>query len=251
MLKKLSEYVSATINMLKPVMCVICGQYITGRYYVDSWKQPAHEHHDIKYCFCCGRITGKNALSLPDERQICIHCQPKIVKTKQEIDWVEKKVREVFAKVGFNDVPLNLPIEICNVNKLNSLYGSNNIDLNQRGLAHFTKIITNGITKLEHKIYIIDYMTKTAFAGVLAHELLHVWQNEKGINAPRNICEGFCNLGSYIVFYAINNQDSNKFIEQMEMNPDSIYGEGYRKVKKFLDKNGWPATIAKIKNYKK
>jgi len=250
MLNSLSEYISKTVNKLNPVKCVICGQYIVGRYYIDSWKQPAHEHHDIKYCFCCGRIIAKNALNFPDGRQICIHCQPSIVKDKQGIDWIDKKVREVFAKIGFNDIPQNVPIEICDSNKIMNLQGGNSIDPNQRGLAHFTKIISNGITKLEHKIFIIDNLTKTAFAGVLAHELLHVWQNDKGISPPRDICEGFCNLGSYAIYHAINNKKSLIFIEQMEMNPDSIYGEGYRKVKGYLDKNGWPATIAKIKEYK-
>ena len=130
------------------------------------------------------------------------------------------------------------------------IQGNKEIDTNQRGLAMFNQTINNGKTKTEHIVYILDYMPKFAFAGVFAHELLHVWQNEKGIKPPKDICEGFCNLGSYSVYLDINNEAAKNFINQMEKNPDPVYGEGYRKVKRRLDKYGWQAVIDKIKKYK-
>jgi len=247
MFQKIKEMFFETLDMVNPVKCVICGEYIVGSYTLDSWKQTAHDFHKISFCFSCGRIIAKNGLILYDSRQLCEHCQPSVVKSIQDIDWVDKKVRKILAKIGFDDIPQNIPIEIVDSSKLMKIQGNKQIDANQRGLALFSQISNNGLTKKEHKIYILDYLPKIAFAGVFAHEILHVWQNDKGISPPRDICEGFCNLGSFAVYSEINNPAAHNYIAQMDKSPDPVYGDGYRKVKRFLDKNGWPGVLKKIK----
>ena len=166
------------------------------------------------------------------------------------IYWVDKKVRSILTHLGIDDIPRNVPIEIVDSYQLMKIQGNKEIDANQRGLAMFNQTISNGITKTEHKVYILDYLPKFAFAGVFAHEILHVWQNEQGIVAPKDICEGFCNLGSYAVYSDINNPAALQLIDQMEKSPDPVYGDGYRKVKRHFDKNGWKTVIDKIKKYK-
>jgi hypothetical protein len=248
--QKVKDLFSEALNIINPVKCVICGQYIIGRYTIDSWKQAAHDFHKISFCFSCGRIIVKNGLILTDTRHLCEQCQPSVVKSKQDIEWVDKKVRKILVAVGFDDIPQNIPIEIVDSLQLMKIQGNKEIDANQRGLALYTKISSNGITKTEHKVYILDHLPKIPFAGVFAHEILHVWQNDKGISPPRDICEGFCNLGSFAVYSDINNPTALNYIEQLEKSPDPVYGEGYRKVKRYLDKNGWQALIAKIEKNK-
>lgn len=230
--------------------CLICHEPIIGSYYIDSWQQIVHTHHEIKLCFNCGRIVMNEGIRLNDGRHICFQCQPSLVKTKQDVDWVNEKTRKMLTKIGFNDIPQDVPIEICDSNKLNSLYGENIINPNQRGLAQFTQLSQNGVFKVEHKVYIIDNLTKTVFAGVLAHELLHVWQNQKNINAPQNITEGFCNLGSFLMYKTINNEVSIKLIDSLNKDENPIYGDGFRKIKEFYDKNGLNELIKRMKGYK-
>jgi hypothetical protein len=247
-IQKVKDIFSETLSRFMPVNCVVCGQIIIGSYTFDSWNQAAHDFHKVSLCFSCGRIIAKNGLVLADSRQLCEHCQPSVVKTVQQIEWVEKKVRAILSKAGFDDIPQNVPIEIVDYFKLMKIQGNKARDLNQRGLAISNQTICNGIKNTEHKVYILDYLPKIEFAGVFAHEMLHVWQNDKGIRPPIDICEGFCNLGSYAVFSDINNPAAIIYIEKMDKNPDPIYGEGYRKVKRHLDKNGWQSVIGKIKN---
>ncbi len=246
MIQKIKEFFLETFDLPKSVNCVICGQDIIGRYTIDSWNQAAHESHKIAFCFSCGRIIVKNSIVLSDGRQLCEFCQPSIVQTIKQIEWVDKKVRGILAKVGIDNIPQNVPIEIIDSYQLMKIQGNTEIDANQRGLAICNKITGNGLTKTEHKVCILDHLPKIAFAGVFAHEILHVWQNEKGISPPTDICEGFCNLGSYAVYSDINNPSALNYIKQMEKSPDPVYGEGYRKVKRYLDKNGWQAVIDKI-----
>ena len=249
MIQKAKELFYETFNLFKPVRCVICGQYILiGRYALDSWNQAAHDFHKISFCFSCGRIIVKNGLVLPDSRQLCEICQPSVVKTPLQIEWVDKRVRAILTSVSITDIPQDIQIEIVDPYQFMRIKGNNKIDLNQHGLAISKKITSKGVPKNEHKVYILDHLPKIAFAGVLAHELLHIWQNDKGINPPSDICEGFCDLGSYAVYSAINNQLALHFIEQLEKSDNPVYGEGYRKVKRYLDQNGWQALIAKIKN---
>jgi len=250
MIQKAKELFYEKFNLFKPVRCVICGQYIIiGRYALDSWNQAAHDFHKISFCFSCGRIIVKNGLVLPDSRQLCEICQPSVVKTPQQIEWVEKKVRAILSSVGIRDIPKNVQIEIIDPYQFMRIKGNNRIDLNQHGMATYNKISRNGVTKTEHKVYILDHLPKVAFAGILAHELLHVWQNDKGITPPNDICEGFCDLGSYAVYSVINNPTALHFIEQLDKSDNPVYGEGFRKVKRYLDQKGWQAVIVKIKNW--
>lgn len=250
MIQNVKELFFETLDMFTPVKCVVCGQYIIGRYTLDTWNQAAHDFHSISFCFSCGRIIAKNGLVLADGRHLCEHCQPSVVLTVKQVEWVDKKVRTILFKAGIDDIPQNVPIEIVDSFQLMKIGGTKEIDVNQHGLAVFNQITSNRINIKEHKVYILDHLPKIAFAGVFAHEILHVWQNEKGITPPKDICEGFCNLGSYAVYADINNPSALKYIEQMEKSPDPVYGEGYRKVKRYLDKNGWPAVIKKLKTNK-
>ena len=248
-LNQIKEFIYESANIIEPVKCIICGEDIIGRYTIDSLNQAAHESHKIAFCFSCGRIIVKNSIILSDGRQLCEFCQPSIVQTTKQIEWVDKKVREILAKVGIDNIPKNVPIEIVDSYQLMKIQGNKEIDVNQRGLAICNKITGNGLTKTEHKVCILDHLPKIAFAGILAHELLHVWQNSKGITPPNDICEGFCDLGSYAVYSVINNPSALHFIEQLDKSDNPVYGDGYRKVKQYLDQNGWQALIAKIKNW--
>ena len=55
-------------------------------------------------------------------------------------------------------------------------------------------------TTMEHEITLLTGLPRLQFCGVLAHELLHVWLNEANLQPPTQLMEGFCNLGSHIVY---------------------------------------------------
>ena len=88
------------------------------------------------------------------------------------------------------------------------------------------------------EIYIVEGLHKILFAGVLAHEYLHVWQNERNIKLPSLYCEGFCNLGSYLVYRNISNELSHTLYVRMRDGNDPVYSEGFRQVKSVFDAQG-------------
>ena len=112
-------------------------------------------------------------------------------------------------------------------------------DLNTRGLA---RAVGN-----EYTIYVFRELSRVAFAQVLAHELLHVYQYTNNIHPPKAKCEGFCNLGSYVVLKAINNAEAKAAINNLRSNPDKIYGDGFRLLFDTYTVGGWKSAIALIR----
>jgi hypothetical protein len=224
--------------------CVVCDGLLLGQYAFDNWGQTAHLNCFNGNCFSCGRLLNKNHKKLQDGRLICEGCNTSIVANSEDINWVDQRVQAVLKSIGITSIP-RTPIELVSKQALIQMHNSNSIG-DTYGLAQYVAI---GSTK-QFKIFILDNLPKTFFAGVLAHEYMHVWQYQNDINPPREICEGFCNLGSMAMYQKINTQFSSFLLEQMEQNPDSIYGDGYRKVHRFWQKNQWLETIKKMNNYK-
>ena len=78
----------------------------------------------------------------------------------------------------------------------------------------------------------------------LAHELLHSWISLYGIKLPNNEAEGLCNLGKFLVLKQEKNKDAAYLIHwALEENKDPVYGDGYRLMKKRLEKLGWKGLM--------
>lgn len=238
------DIIAKVSDALQIKKCVVCGDVLFGKYAYDSWGQAAHLSCINGNCFSCGRLLNKNYKKSNDGRFICEFCSSSVVTNIDDISWVDTRVQAVLKSVGITNLPVT-PIEIVSKQVLSQMHNNNNIG-DTFGLAQYTAI---GPTK-RYKIFILDNLPKTLFAGVLAHEYLHVWQYQNNINPPRDICEGFCNLGSMAMYQKINTKFSAFLLEQMAQNPDPIYGEGYRKVKRYWQKNQWFGTIKKMYMYK-
>jgi len=99
----------------------------------------------------------------------------------------------------------------------------------------------------DYTVFFYRHITVVAFADVLAHELLHIWQYDHHIAPDALHCEGFCNLGSYFILSAIGNAEANARIERMLKSPDPVYGDGVRLMKRHYDHGGWLEAIRVVK----
>ena len=210
--------------------CAICHTDIKGRYLIDAWGQLICAEHKAEFCSSCGRFIASTDLHLADGRCLCPHCRPSVVSLPQHVEWVEKRVRTILSSRGITDIPAVIPIKIVTPNEMARLNGSRQLNLFQPGLTQTTKLMGLFMSSCKHTIYIFDYLPKIQFAGVLAHEMLHAWQNEKGISLLPAYTEGFCNVGSYVVYEAINTDLARFLIKRLKEDPSPVYGEGFRKV---------------------
>ncbi|MBQ9137955.1 MAG: hypothetical protein IJX65_04905 [Alistipes sp.] len=217
--------------------CVICGKPLLGSYRMDKWGQKVCMDHDLTYCANCGRIVKDDDMRSSDGRAVCSHCVGKVVRRSEHVEWVYQRVCEIFER-NFLVLPEKVPVEIVNAERMRQLVDCNRLGALPMGLASMGGIPLFGMP-VHHKVYMLDCQHKVNFGGVLAHELLHVWQNQRRVRQlPPKYCEGFCNLGSYLFYGYLNNELSQRLMEGMMNSPDPIYGEGFREVKVIFETEG-------------
>lgn len=199
--------------------CTICNTEIKGRYLVDAWQQPMCAEHQVEHCFSCGRFVRPSDFHTSDGRCLCGFCLPSVVSLPRHIEWVETRVRSILASRGISDIPQRVPIRLVTPAEMAKLNGSALVSFQQPGLTQTSKMVGLLFSRCSHSIYLFDHLPKIQFAGVLAHEMLHAWQNEKGISLPPPATEGFCNVGSYVVYEAIGTELARYFIRCLEETP--------------------------------
>lgn len=214
--------------------CIVCGNNIVGHYYTDSYGNSVCMCHKDKTIFClsCGRLcTKEHATGVGHNQFICDICSSNSPKDA-DIPPITEYVKKHLSDVGLTGIPVFTLHRV----ELDTLIKSSGGPC--EGYAAYDG------THCE--IYILKSLSKTCYASVLAHEMLHLWQYKHGLNPRKDICEGFCNLGSYEILKSIGTEVALSRIISLEKDPDPIYGDGFRKVKKVLDSGGWPAVIKKI-----
>ncbi|MCR4801031.1 MAG: hypothetical protein K5860_11035 [Bacteroidales bacterium] len=217
--------------------CYVCGKKVIGGFYCDWHRNVACMSHlydgKLHYCFSCNRICDMGSKELYQGNWLCSKCQTNVV-TEQQCAKMAQWVKDVYSctpigEIGKCFLKSMTPIEMCT-------YSGNK---NCEGLAR-----QRGN---EHTIFFYRHMSIVHFTDVLAHELLHIWQYEHNYFPEPLYCEGFCNLGSFFVLNAINNAESKNRIKILTIDPDPIYGEGFRLMKSLYDEGGWILAINKLK----
>lgn len=239
----------------KAPRCHVCDLPIQGQHIIDSWGHQAHVyhgHHKTQLCEYCGRIiseaTSNNGVIYSDGRLVCGICQLTAVNDQHKLHNATEQVKNLLATppASFNDIPYPIPIQLVDLPNLKK-QGGTKINSDSRGFTRSHILSENKKRiKIEHTIYILYGMPLLQFQAVLAHEMLHAWLTTKDITLPDKEMEGFCNLGSALIFQADSSTYSRLMLERMEKNPDPIYGAGYRLMTQQLKKLGWQKLKANL-----
>ena len=150
--------------------------------------------------------------------------------------------------VGIIDVPKNIPITLVDLQILNEKAGH----LSHVKLKGFTHFADKSYSKLQidnpYHIYILSGLPQLEFEAVLAHEFLHIWLEINSINLDIITAEGFCNLGSSLIYENDGTQFSQIHLKAMVNNADEAYGKSFIIFQREMEENGWKALIQKIKS---
>jgi hypothetical protein len=222
--------------------CDVCSLPLKGSYTVDSYGNKYHTTHlnETSKCDCCDRLISKTITgggkALSDGRHICNICYATSVNNQRDIERELDLVAQRLIGMGIN----------LNVNKI-SVAGVDRNGLKKRSAAYTYKMqgycdsktekefINNKLVKKtdSHTIYVLNYLPRTGLESVLAHELMHSWIYENTSNAHTDkVREGACNFISYLYLKELHSKESSDFIIRLDKNPDPVYGEGFREIKK-------------------
>ena len=111
---------------------------------------------------------------------------------------------------------------------------------------------TGRIIELKIQVFILEGLPYEAFLATAAHELMHAWIHLNGRpDAARWFKEGSCNMAAYLVLRAKRSYEAEYQIEQMRRQTDRVYGKGFRKVLKFVQRRGAAAWLQAVRTQKR
>ncbi len=226
-------------------VCCICGKK-TLHYVRDYWGNTACAEHG-HICLYCGSFVreGQTFLfscvregqKLSEPRWICDKCQVSIVRTPEEIEQCRKEVMTIFKANGITGIPEDIPIRLSDMKDLPGFQGKVIWGLNKGR-------VSSSRARYSFEILMHQNFPRVVFKGVLAHELLHSWIALYSIRLPNNEEEGLCNLGEFLVLKQEKSKEADYLINwTLEQNRDPVYGDGYRLMKKRLEKLGWKGLM--------
>ncbi len=233
-----------------PLICTICLQPLITEFSLDAWQNPFHTHHENDGVFCnsCSRIISQGitlgGYRYTDGRHLCSLCQISVVENDSLIHVAYVSVNSQLEAVGIRNIPLNIPIELINLIELTEKFGIPS----HGNLKGFTYRTHEKISNPSYTIFMLLGLPRIEFEAVLAHELLHVWLYQNNITLSLASTEGFCNLGSYLIYKNDDTHFSRIHINAMTTSIDKAYGKGFREMKVQLEKLGWKKFIANLPN---
>lgn len=239
--------------------CMVCKKNFGpgNRFRKDGWGGMVHVEHftHTGLCGTCSRIFPKQSASkeqfFADGRMSCKACLEYAIFKLELLKEVDTRVWKSLIQVGFVKPKGKIILELVDQKTLLREASKINARGNLRGLTltkyRVVKGGKNPGTTFDHRIYVLYGLPYTECISVLAHEHVHVWLNERFIDAPSPVVEGFCNLASLTVLQKEKSKLSSILLENMNSSTSLVYGAGYRKMRQKLGQIGWPALIAEMK----
>ncbi len=241
--------------------CLVCNSSIIGQYYQDYWgNKVCHTHVDnneVTFCASCGSFVCI-CDSTGDGRSLCNSCLSSVISNTEQVAKLKKYVLRKFMDLGvdFYDKFLeSVKIDIVSPQKMAKIR-QQPVNLQNKGITLTCSHNILGAKllgvkdKFKHHIYILSYLPKIEFAATLAHEILHIWQIENGIQLPLLKCEGLCNIGSYIIYENMSAQKASYYKKNLLESPDPIYGDGFRLIYSEYERCGLEELFEMAKKHK-
>jgi len=230
--------------------CVYCHRPLLDRYLVDSWGDSYCPEHQKQYpgCAFCGRL-------IPPEQQTqgwngygvtrCTVCRLSAIEAVEQAQPLFQECKRWLARQGFRFNQLPLHLELHDRPTLLKLLQGRSVN-HPLGVTLTSRQIRNGYLSSSHieGVAVLQGMPPTLFAGVVLHELGHVWLTVHRIEQlPSWAEEGFCQLLSYRYYTGLHTPEARYHAERLEKESDPVYGEGFRAMRARAEKMGFERFI--------
>ncbi len=234
--------------------CSVCDQTIQGEYLIDFWGNTSHLRHrgDVVRCDFCNRFIvghlGDNMMRLQDKRHLCGICSPTSITNLVEARSLMSEVAQHMQRFGLGVDPNQIEFHLVGVKKLQKLARKRSDSVTGFTDCEARKSLFGRTQHQSIKVYLLNGMPRTQMVSTLAHELTHVWLFVQGrLRHDKALAEGSCNYASYLVLQNMGGDEAAYIIHNMERDKDRIYGGGYRRVKRYVEKHGMAEWIALLK----
>ncbi len=235
-------------NCMKPMKkwMNLPSPYGQFNYCYDCWA--------LKKCLLCTR-PGKKLEKLPNGSHICKNCNKDIVHNIDELRKIFDQVRRDLAiRFNFpNDHHINLEMrsfaqgEKWDINREFGFYKyQGNVIFSEPGVIGKLRKQKTTVRFENEKctIVVMDHLPKNKAVEVIAHELAHDFMKHRWYFIKSDLLkEGFAELIAAEYNRYCGNERWNY---RMEINPDKIYGNGYRLMRSYLQKGSWQEVYRQL-----
>jgi hypothetical protein len=231
--------------------CVVCEKFIEGAYIKDFWGNAycAHHRDDSNFiCYACNRPINRSLargyVRYPDGRVMCDVCRTTAVDDDQRAAQILAEVQKRMREYNLDTDTVTIPLEMTSVTTMNQ-QGITVSAARLQGLTQTHTLTHNGNVQRQVKaVTVLRGLPQEQFAGVLTHELGHVWLFMQGVdNLPQDLEEGLCNLFAYLLHQENTTPEARYCIHLLENNLDPIYGDGFRRAKGLYESKGLPELL--------
>ena len=232
--------------------CAYCGQPLTSEFLVDQWGTKFCKEHEKQYPHCdfCGRLISPQQQESGGhaESTRCPICRSTSVETIHEAQPLFQQCKQWVSRQGLKYNNQRLSLELVDRAKL-ARYLSIRTEPHALGATMSSTYVQDGqVVRTEiGGVAVLQGLPAPLFQGVTIHELGHVWLLVQGIsNLPMWAEEGFCELLAQRFHTEINSPEHLRYARNIERNPNSVYGEGYRRVRTIADKLGFERFVQQL-----
>jgi len=246
-------YHEACFNRHVALRCALCGEIIQGQYIQDFWGNAYCAKHEgeVPQCESCGRFISQKltngGVELADGRHVCGICLRTAIIDFDEAKHLLETVRDHLGRAGIVIRQKNITLHLVNQRELSEVSPSHWPD--QLGLAAFEERETSAYISRTFDVYILSGLPRITFIAVAAHELMHVWQY---LESPRGndpaLCEGSCQYAASLVLQNYGGKEVEYNLSAIANDSSEIYGEGYRRVKRLVERRGVDGWLAVLRS---
>jgi Protein DA1 len=204
-------------------------------------------HPTVNSCAFCGRPavrrTDHGWRDLGGEIVRCPSCAVDAVETAEHVRGSLRDIRQTLADLGFS---LRTRVRVV-PSTVDELHGGAPLGGSGIHLGTTEMIRTDARSAQVTVIRVLAGLPATVFGQVVAHELGHAWLAQFGAR-PGDIAveEGVCELISYAWLKRANTPYAHGLREQIRLNPDPVYGAGFRLVHAATHRHGLKTIITSL-----
>jgi hypothetical protein len=235
--------------------CALCDGIIQGQYIMDFWGNAYHLSHQFETqpCDYCGRFIAPHitngGVRYSDGRYICNVCHKSAVTDKNEAMLILAEVARYMSRFGMKVDLGELDVHVVGLKRMQEKSGKASYRLTGYTDFEENKSLFGLTSKRRIDVYLLYGMPRIDVVSTLAHELAHVWQFTAGrLNNDEAFAEGSCNYASFLVLQNYDGRSSEYLISNLVNDENMIYGEGFRRVKRFAETEGIDAWLDRLEN---
>ena len=193
-----------------------------------------NKNNQMRCSYCGAEISGVEFFRLPDGRMRCNTCSNTVVKSKEEVEALCKRVIENMDSFFGARIDVPVSIEVTDERKLKRKLG---IPLDTRDSQSMLILGVAVNKKQKYSIILENGAPRISLIATFAHELTHIWQythwdnNKKLKKCPKNkrllIYEGMAKWVEIQYLYLVGETNVAKREEYITRNRQDEYGIGF------------------------